>query len=157
MAPRTPILDEYVNKRNVPKTCAKQVYRLTDKELELLKSTTKINRAYRRSGQRMTLYSRASVVTLACKKFGCSRKDLASVLEQPSPQVVNKLVERGRKSAGENETVKATRKPTTSRSSTSFAQVPANPRAIEISDDSNSDSGLQAESNSGMNVDSSSD
>ncbi|GAM22492.1 hypothetical protein SAMD00019534_056670 [Acytostelium subglobosum LB1] len=85
------ILDEYVGKTRIPKTTVKQVYRLTDKELELLKSTKKTNQRF---GGAMTLYSRERVLTLCCKKYGCTRKNIAEVLAQDNPPIVNKLVER---------------------------------------------------------------
>lgn len=101
MGRSTLILDEYVTKTRVPKTTAKKVYRLTDKELELLAS---VKRANHRFGGAMTLYSRSKVITLACKKYGCTRKNLAEVLEQDNPPIVNQLVERKKPERKKKET-----------------------------------------------------
>lgn len=93
------ILDEYTNKRDVPKTTAKKVYKLTEKELGLLKGKRKCHGRFH--GTVMTLYSRSRVISLACKKYGCTRKNIAEVLAQDKPPIVTPLIEKPKKNTPE--------------------------------------------------------
>lgn len=120
------ILDEYIDKTNIPKTTAKTIYKLTDRELELLKSTRKVNRRFRCV---MTLYSRERVLTLACKKYGCTRKNIAEVLQQDRPPIVNHLVERKKPERKKKEPPAKTAEPA---AAVPAAAVPATPTTISI-------------------------
>lgn len=108
MVKETVILDEYVTRPDVPKSCAKQVYRLTEKELQLLPSKRKSHGYYR--GTVMTLYNRNKVVNLACKKYGCNKKNLAEVLALENPPIVHPLIERAKKKATEKKSKKTSEK-----------------------------------------------
>lgn len=115
------ILDEYVTKNNIPKTCAKKVYKLTEKELELIPSRKKAHGYYRTA---MTLYTRSKVITLACKKYGCTRKNIAEVLAQENPTIVNPLIEKPKKKTPEKKNKKAQNKNEPEPSSSARAESP---------------------------------